>query len=345
MPARTLLGALVLDAFDEFERAIDALPAPGRHRRLGRLNAPAWAIGHLAAGCDAWLNVFCRQLSADDWCADLTGRQRAAEPGTAVPVDLDEACTAFRRLAERSRPYLESAGPVELAQPADPGPRWPVVPAAYLVARTAAHVFVHAGELTVVASLVGAGDLGLPGALTRTRAAADAGAIVEAIAPLVALARDARGELERVARVVPRPAYGALFAPRLSAGSLVVAHAALTQDLFWNERVQGRERDAWLRALRLEDVPPGEPAPACDFDDALDAYRRVCARSEEHIAAIGSGDGAVDATDAIGAAWTAAHLFAHSGELAAIASLAGAPDLGLPGQLAHVGAAVPAAGA
>ena len=31
-----------------------------------------------------------------------------------------------------------------------------------------------------------------------------------------------------------------------------------------------------------------------------------------------------------------AHLFAHAGELSAIASLVGAPDLGLPGRLTHL---------
>ncbi len=48
--------------------------------------------------------------------------------------------------------------------------------------------------------------------------------------------------------------------------------------------------------------------------------------------------------DDFGLPWTAAHLFAHAGELATIGSLVGAPDLALPGALAHTMAATPRSG-
>jgi DinB superfamily len=349
MPARTVLGALALDAFDEFARAIEAIPAPGRHRRLGRLNAPAWSIGHLASSADAWVNVFCRRVAADAWCDALFARQRAAPRGAAVDVDLDEARAAFARFVDRARPYLEGADGATLRAmagvPPNPGGRTSV-PAAYLVARAAAHTFVHAGELTVVASLVGAGDLGLPGKLARSREATAAApaADTDTTAVLAALARDAREELDRVAQALPRAAYGPLFAPRLSAGATIVAHAALTQDRFWNERVQHLDRDPWLRELRLEDAPGGATAPI-DFDEALVAYRRVCERSDRYLSALeqlAAGGEPAGSTDAFGLAWSAAHLFAHCGELATIGSLVGGPDLGLPGQLPRTTQAVEA---
>jgi hypothetical protein len=329
MPARTLIGALALDAIDEFARAVDHVPAPGQ-RRLGRLNTPAWTVGHLVSSADAWINVFCQRLPPDPWADALYARQRAAPRGAAVETDPAEARDALARFAARAHPYLESADASALARDADvpqqPG-GWPVVPAAYLVARMAAHAFAHAGELSVVASLVRAGDLGLPGELAHTRAAAAAGADGP-WAPLAAIARDARGEVERAALALPAPARGPTFAPRLSPGANIVEHVALTQDRYWNEHTLDR----------------GEAPASCDFDAAVEDYRRACGRSEDHLAALGAGEAAPSRFDAFGLGWTAAHLYAHAGELATIGSLVGAPDLGLPGDLAHTMAATPRVG-
>ncbi|MDA1004506.1 MAG: DinB family protein, partial [Chloroflexi bacterium] len=173
MPARTVLGALLLDALDEFERVVAAIPPPGRHRRIGRLNAPGWTIAHLASSFDAWLNVFVQRLSVDPWASDVFERQRALPRGLALDVPFDDARTGFARAAERARPYLEAADAAALAEPAavPPSP-WTEASGSYFLARSIAHVFAHAGDLTVTAALTGAGDVGLPGALAATGAAA-----------------------------------------------------------------------------------------------------------------------------------------------------------------------------
>lgn len=341
MPARTVLSALLIDALDEFERAIAAIPPPGLHRRIGRLNTPAWTVAHIASSFDAWLNVFVQRLPGDPWADDIFVRQRNLPPGAALEVALDEARAGFARAATRARPYLESIDATTLAEAAamPPSP-WTGASGAYLVARSIAHLFAHAGDLTVTASLAGAGDLGLPGRLAATGSAAEAAAAggdgtVPALGRLVL---DAREQFVRAAAALPRLAYGASFT-RLNPGSVTVAHVASGVDRWWNVDRGGGERDPWLASV-ADDVRAGR---SVDYEDALAAYLRVAARSEGAVAALIGGEGIAPGESGTGepapaiavAAREAAHSFAHAGELAALGSLAGAGDLGLPGALTH----------
>ena len=336
MTARTVLGGLLIDALDEFERAIAAIPPPGQHRRIGRLNAPGWTVAHIASSFDAWLNVFVQRLPVDPWAEDIFQRQRALPPGSAVDAALDEAHACFTRVAARARPYLESADAAVLAIPAavPPSP-WRGAQASYLVARSIAHLFAHAGDLTVAGALVGAGDLGLPGALAAAR---DAAAGDDGSGPaLGSLVLDARDEFVRAADALPRLAHGGAIA-HLNPGSVTVAHVATGVDRWWNADRAGLARDAWLTGV-ADDVRAGRPV---DFDEALAAYRRVRARSDGAVSALVDGHGAVSAAAGSERASTLtvaareiAHTFAHAGELVAIGSLAGQSDIGLPGALAH----------
>ncbi|MBM3141304.1 MAG: DinB family protein, partial [Chloroflexi bacterium] len=170
MAAATQLGALLLDALGEFERAVEAVPAPGRHRRIGRLNAPAWTVAHLASSVDGWVNVYAWGGEGDRWAGEWYERQAALSAGVALDTSLDDARAAFARIAERARASLGAADAARLRKDTvAPLGRWGLQPVAYLVARASAHLFAHAGELTVAASLVGAPDLGLPGRLAGVR--------------------------------------------------------------------------------------------------------------------------------------------------------------------------------
>ena len=158
---------------------------------------------------------------------------------------------------------------------------------------------------------------------------------------VVRLLCDAFDEQERVAEALPAPAQtGAI--GRLNAGGWIVAHVAKQQDHYWNAELQGLERDAWLEDQR---VGFGDEPSAPDFAEALEAFRRVRSRAIPYLrgldpAAVGtvvrrSPSLRVDQTVGDLLARSVAHLFAHAGELSAIASLAGAPDLGVPGRMTH----------
>ena len=164
---RPLAAGLLLDALSEFARVIDALPAPGRGGAIGRLNPGAVTLLHITRGADN-LRRFAVGGERDPWLTD----QLASDAG---PPRFDEAFAAYHRARAPLASFLEQATAEELAaapvpEPIDGLPRHLVGETLeYLVARTAAHVLVHAGELSALASLVGAPDLGLPGAMAATR--------------------------------------------------------------------------------------------------------------------------------------------------------------------------------
>ena len=341
-----ILPRMLLDAQDELARAVDHVPPPGRGGRVGRLNSAAWIIAHAAAIHDAWINRFAAGLEAEHWLAEWSARQRALPEGQATETVFDEATAALERTCERAAAYLQRCDASELSEVtrAFDGSDWEGRTHGYLVARGVAHLFAHAGELTVIASLLDRGDLGLPGRLTRSTAAGGATAAGDLVG-LVHLLLDAREQFARVADAVPVPAQHGAFR-RLNAGGWIVAHIAAQDDQYWNVGAQGLEPDPWLASL---DVGYGSPPSAPHYGEATTALRRSNERSREYIESLRdaaqagelervvrrSPAGFGDQTLRDLLVRQTAHDYALAGELSAIASLAGVPDLMLPGTLAH----------
>ena len=160
---------------------------------------------------------------------------------------------------------------------------------------------------------------------------------------------DAFDELERVAGALPTPGQGRAIG-RLNAGSWIVAHVAQQQDAYWCTGAQGLEPDAWLAGL---EVGFGSEPSVPDYREALDAFARIRARAIPYLRTLRDEDldAVTEPSDGSGRAQTVgdllvravAHVFVHTGELATIASLVGAPDLGAPGRLTHSTAPPPGA--
>lgn len=159
---------------------------------------------------------------------------------------------------------------------------------------------------------------------------------------VVRLLLDAREEFLRVAEAVPNPGRGGAIG-RLNPGSFIVAHIASQDDRVWNVAAQGFDADAWLVEAN---AGHGAPRSAPDYAQALAALRRTFARSTpflerlthedlERAVASASGSTPPGRTIAAQLARSIGHTWAHAGELSALASLVGAPDLGLPGRLPH----------
>lgn len=161
------LVRLLWDAWDELDRVAAALPAPGRGRPIGRLNAGGWIVAHVAAQQDAYWCAGAQGLEADAWLADRAvgfGSEPSEPP-------FGEALAAFGRVRARATPWLRSLREADLDRRAIlPAGAEAERSAGDLLARSAAHVFAHAGELSAIASLVGAPDLGVPGRLTHSTA-------------------------------------------------------------------------------------------------------------------------------------------------------------------------------
>ena len=161
-----LAASMLLDALTEFARAVDALPAPGRGGAIGRLNPGVITLLHVTRGTDR-LRSFAIGGATDPWLAEQLAHE-------GKPPPFDDALEAFRRARAQLATFLESATGADMARIPIPKPiegtpaNLVGTSVEYLTARTAAHVFVHAGELSALASLVGAPDLGLPGAMAAT---------------------------------------------------------------------------------------------------------------------------------------------------------------------------------
>lgn len=336
----TLLQRLFLDAQDEFRAAIEHVPNPGRGGSIGGLNPAGWTIMHVAEVQSGWIREFAAAAPPDE---ELHAWFRASErqrPEDHTPP-YDEARAVFERMAEDTAALVMGWSWDELLEPAtlpDSAPKaWHGVSRAYLVARSVAHAFVHAGELSLVAALMAADDLSLPGDLPHSSPPT---AEDDPSVPVVAaLARDGFEEVRRIAVFSPTPAVtGAM--DRLNPVSYTLAHVLQREDRLWSQVAQGNEPNAALTVAIPEGLP-GE-ATALPWGECLEALDSVEGEVGRWLATVTPGVGATpmkwrdDSSYGAQIARSAAHLFSHAGEMMAHASLYDVADLGMPGRLARV---------
>lgn len=342
MPADTLLQRLFLDSQEEFLAAIEHVPNPGRGGSIGRLNPAPWTIAHLASVQGAWLTLFCAQDQPDPWLDAWSDRARHEGLTEANIPSYADARGAFERVSERNTRWVLARSWEELEQratlPSNAPEDWKRSTCTYLVARAIAHAFVHAGELSVVASLMAAGDLSLPGALPHSNPPT---APDDPSVPVVAaLLRDAFSEVRRIAVMTPQPAAEGVM-DRLNPVSYTIAHVLQREDRLWSQVAQGADPNPALAAL-LVDGSPGEARPL-PWGDCLEALDSVEWQVGQWLSALTPEAGATpmrwggtDSSYGAQVARGATHLFAHAGEMMAHASLYGVADLGMPGPIAHV---------
>ena len=157
-----LIVRLLLDARSEFRRVAEAVPNPGRGGAIGRLNPGSFIVAHVASRADRVWNVGAQDLEGDAWLAE-------AEAGSGAPRSTPlyaEAVAALDRAFERSADYIAALTVEAFDLPLVAGRRGQTH--GDQLARCTGHIWAHAGELATLASLVGAPDLGLPGALAHS---------------------------------------------------------------------------------------------------------------------------------------------------------------------------------
>lgn len=335
--ADLLLQRLLLDAQDTFRDAIH-VPNPGRGGAIGSLNPSAWTIAHAAAMQDSWLKGFCHAGPRDAW-AEAWFAQAYSGPASATAPTFDEATTAFDRVTAATDRWLEQmTWPqllIEVEVPETSPPHWRGVTAAYLVARSIAHLYVHAGELSVLAALMAAGDLGLPG--PQVRSTPPVAPDDPSVPVVAALLRDGFAEVTRTAAAVPQPAVvGAM--DRLNPVSHTLVHLLGREDHYWTQDLLGQPTNARLAALQALD--PERQALAVPWEEALATFAEVEATLGPWLASVDGQAGAEpcrgDSSVGSQLARSATHFFSHAGEMLAHASLYGVADIGQPGPLAHV---------
>ena len=325
-PTLPLPVRLLLDAEDAFLATAEAIPAPGREGHIGPLNAPGGVMAHTAATHSHWFGWY---LGGDE-----SAQSRVDPDETSYAAGVEQ----FRAAAARARGHLEALDSQALTQPLQhiEGAQWDGYGLTnnYMVRRGIAHLYSHAGDLTVTGSLVGMPDQSLPGPLRRCQ---HIDATDTSTTSLVPMLLDGLDEVRRIADALPVPAQVDAFA-RLNAGSFIVAHVANREDLLWNLGMRGT-RDPWLEAAN---VGPGAPRSVPNWDDARESLDRTIEAVTPYLQTLTPSDLAGTLMyrgdeHPIGAqlARSAAHVFYHAGELQALGSLAAMPDLGLPGRLAR----------
>ncbi len=318
---------LLLDAEEALLRTAGAIPAPGHEGHIGVLSAPGGVMAHLAATHSHWFGWY---IGGDE-----AAQSRAVPDDTPYMAGIEQ----FRAATGLSRPHLDTLDHGALAQPLQRigGTQWDGYGLTnnYMVRRGIAHLYLHAGDLTVAGSLVGMPDQSLPGPLARCQSVDAADTAMTSLVPLLL---DGLDEVRRVADALPVPAQVGAFT-RLNAGSFIVAHVANREDLLWNSIVRGAPRDAWLHEAN---VGRGAPRSVPAWDDARAALDRTISAITPVVESLTSSDFARTVEwngvpGPLGAqmARSAAHVFYHAGELQALGSLAGMPDVGLPGRLAR----------
>ncbi len=154
-----------LDALDELSRAADAMPKDARDQIVPHLNTAGWTIAHVTNQQDQYWNVAGQGLDPDSWLTE----QRVAFGAPASRPPFTEARAALTRVDERCRSYLEAVRRPDFDQVLRGLEERPAQQTlGDMLARSVAHIFVHAGELATIASMSGAPDLSLPGALVRS---------------------------------------------------------------------------------------------------------------------------------------------------------------------------------
>ncbi len=160
---------LLFDAFDEFERVAEAIagldaggaPADG----AGRLNSAGWIVAHVAKQQDHYWNAELQGLARDPWLED----QRVNFGDAPSAPDLAAAIEAFRRVRSRAIPWLRRLDASRLEEVVRRSPSLRRDQSVSdLLSRSIGHLFAHAGELSAIASLAGAPDLGVPGRMTHS---------------------------------------------------------------------------------------------------------------------------------------------------------------------------------
>lgn len=331
---------LLRDALHEFGRHIENVPPPGRGGPVGRLSSAAWTAGHGATSLDKLVSAYCAGGSRDEWCVAFEAQPHSA------PVPFEEAQAAFEHVRARTEDYVANLEARDLAEvaPVRPGSFLEGQRVGHLLLRAVAHLFVHAGELSVTSSLLRRADLGLPGNLPSSyHAPLDPPWASEGGPPLLArFVLDAREAFLHVAEHVPVPAQRGAF-DRLNAGGWIVAHIAEQEDQYWSVHAQHLEADPWLAEAH---VRYGDPASQPPYAEALSALRAAFDRGTPYLEGLTPGQldevvrrsriperGDQRVQDLLLLQGT--HLYALAGELAAISSLAGAEDPDLPRTMTH----------
>ena len=114
----------------------------------------AWTIGHVTNMVDSWVNVNFQGLTPHPFI----GSHRFRTGGTGECDDWEEVLAATDEVRRRARRYLDSGPPMDQVTPYNGSIeflRETGLRLSYALLRSAAHHFIHAGEIVTIRSRLG----------------------------------------------------------------------------------------------------------------------------------------------------------------------------------------------
>ncbi len=159
-----LVSRLALDAQEAFVAAVDLVPPQFREQAPVGLNPASWVITHAAGAHQVWIGAYVGDQARDPWFDSI----RLDQPSLPRFADAREA---LRRVTAQTTAVLTTLTESDLSRLGSMADTsflvgWTV---GQLLARSVAHLYVHAADLNVLVVLGGGDDLGLPRAMSHTR--------------------------------------------------------------------------------------------------------------------------------------------------------------------------------
>lgn len=166
---RPTLIALVLDALNDLERALENLNSTEAEKRLVGFSSISWTTAHVARTIDFWI-----LSSMPNWVRNnYLSNTEFGFGGSGEGVSWDTVYRALSEVLQKTRIYLKSVDKDSLAQASIyqgniPGLKGESVKQEYWLARAVAHIYYHIGEITTVRASMGHEITGFPGTLTMS---------------------------------------------------------------------------------------------------------------------------------------------------------------------------------
>jgi hypothetical protein len=170
-----MLVALLLDALDDLDRALQGLSDDDAARQADSTTPIAWTLGHIGQHLDSWVAVALAQQPKNEYLGSKAF-SRGAGGAVGEDVDWQHTQTAVHAVIGKSRTFLLTAndrnlGKAEIYTGSVAGLQGKPARGFYRLARLVAHVYYHIGDITAVRAKLGHRVQDFPSALPKTLAA------------------------------------------------------------------------------------------------------------------------------------------------------------------------------
>lgn len=169
MPRHFLAAAFLFDALDDLERLVAGLTEKEAHTQPSGLSSISWTVAHLAQHLDSWVVITISKQPGSSYFKTPD----FSRGGTGKPAVWGDVRQAFSETLRTVRSFLVTTSEEELMQKSVysgsiDSLKGKTVTPSYRLARIAAHIYYHIGEINTLRASFGTNVGDYPGLLLRT---------------------------------------------------------------------------------------------------------------------------------------------------------------------------------